>query len=255
MKLIRFSLEGSIKYGILDEGKIKELKDNYITKPIETTGKEYLLNEVKVLSPVDPGKIIIIGLNYVEHAKEMNRSLPEEPMMFMVSPTAITGHDQKVKIPYPEHITHYEAELVVVMGKEAKNVKKEYALEYVLGYSIGNDISDRDLQNKDIQFTRAKSFDTFKPIGPFIETEIDPNNVDITLRLNDNVKQDSNTNDLVFSVEELIEKVTSVMTLYPGDVIFTGTPSGVGPIKPGDKIDISIEGIGKLTNYVEESDQ
>src|SRR5699024_10320106 len=139
------------------------------------------------------------------HAEEVNKPLPEEPMMFMLSPSSIIGHNERVKIPYLDHTVHFEAELVVVMGKEARNVNKSEALDYVFGYTIGNDVSDRNLQKKDVQFTRAKSFHTFNPMGPLIETDLNPNNLDIKLSLNGEVKQKSNTNDLVFSIEELIE--------------------------------------------------
>lgn len=251
MKFIRFSINDENKSGLVEGDMVLELKEDFLVNKEEKTGKEYNLNEVKVKSPVHPGNIIAIGLNYIKHAEEVNKPLPDEPMMFMLSPSSIIGHEDIIKIPHLNHTTHFEAELVVVIGKEAKNIKKEEALEYVFGYTIGNDISDRDLQKKDVQYTRAKSFPTFNPMGPFIKTDINPNNLNVKLLLNGEVKQESNTNDLVFSVEELLEFVTEVITLNPGDIIMTGTPSGVDSIKPGDTIEIFIEEIGELINYVE----
>lgn len=250
MKFLRFLANNEEKFGYLEGNKIMELKENFLINPTDRTGNQFNLEEVKLLAPVKPGKVVAIGLNYVKHAEEVNKPLPEEPMIFMVSNTAIIGPDEEIRLHDQEHETHFEAELVVVIGKEAKGVKQEDALEYVFGYTCGNDISDRYLQRRDVQYTRAKSFDTYKPLGPVIETELNPNQLDITLRQNGVVKQQANTNDFVFGVEELIEAITSVMTLYPGDVIYTGTPSGVGPIQPGDKLEIEIEGIGVLSNHV-----
>lgn len=250
MKLVRFIVNGRESNGILEGSQIIELEQSFLINNSEKSGKIFELSDVELLPPVVPEKVIVIGLNYVKHAEEVNKPVPEEPMIFMVSPTAIIAHQEEIKIPFLDHETHFEAELTIVIGKEAKNVRKESAKEYILGYTIANDVSDRTLQRKDIQFTRAKSYDTFKPLGPLIETSIDPNNLGIKLKLNGDTKQDSNTNDLVFNVEELIEKVSTVMTLNPGDIILTGTPSGVGPLKPGDHIMIEIEGIGKLENKV-----
>jgi len=205
-----------------------------------------------MLPPIEPGKVIIIGLNYKKHAEEMNMDLPAEPMMFMVSPTSIIGHNDKINIPFPEHNTDFEAELTIVIGKDAHHVNKESALDYVFGYTIANDVSDRDLQTRDGQFTRAKSYDTFKPLGPVVRTGIDPNNLAIQLKQNGVLKQNSNTNDFVFSVEHIVQEVSKVMTLHPGDIILTGTPSGVAPMKSGDIIEIEIEGIGTLVNQVAE---
>lgn len=250
MKYIRFSIDGMEKNGVLVDEKIRELEEDFLVNKKDETGTEFMLTDVKVLPPVKAGKVVLIGLNYVKHAAEVNKPIPEEPMMFMVSPSAIIAHNDLINIPFLDHETHYEAELAVVIGKEAKGVKKENALEYVFGYTIANDVSDRNLQRKDGQFTRAKSFDTFKPLGPIIQTDINPNNLEIRLTVNGETRQHSNTSDLIFSIEELMEEVTSVMTLDPGDIILTGTPSGVGPLKPGDQIEITIESIGTLKNKV-----
>ncbi|MFG6117996.1 fumarylacetoacetate hydrolase family protein [Thalassobacillus sp. B23F22_16] len=250
MKYVRFAVKEEVMYGVLEGDTITKLDGDFLQGTPGKLDTTFNLNEVKLLPPVVPGQLVAIGLNYALHAEESGMPIPEEPMMFMVSPTAIIGHEDKVTLPNLEHRIDYEAELAVVIGKEAKDVSRDEALSYVFGYTCNNDISDRDLQKKDGQFTRAKSFPTFKPLGPVIETGLDPNHVDIKLSINGEVRQHSNTNDLIHKIEDLIVKVTEVMTLNPGDVIITGTPSGVGPLKPGDHIEIEIEGIGKLENQV-----
>ncbi|MGP4077667.1 fumarylacetoacetate hydrolase family protein [Halobacillus sp. K22] len=250
MKYIRYRKEGTIHYGALEGDTITRLDGNYIEGPVQKLSTGDSLGEVEVLAPTEPRQLLAIGLNYALHAEEQGKPLPEEPMMFMLSPTAVIGQNAGITLPTEDHRIDYEAELAVVIGKEAKDVTKEEALSYVLGYTCGNDISDRDLQKKDIQYTRAKSYATFKPLGPVIETELDPSHTQIKLTLNGEVKQDSNTSDLIHNVEELLAEVTKVMTLQPGDVLMTGTPSGVGPLSPGDELEIEIEGIGKLRNYV-----
>jgi 2-keto-4-pentenoate hydratase/2-oxohepta-3-ene-1,7-dioic acid hydratase in catechol pathway len=250
MKYVRFSINEQVMFGILDGDQVHQVDGDFLNEETKKTDTVFPLSEVKLLPPVKPGKIIAIGLNYALHAEESGKPLPEEPMMFMVSPSAVIGEGEKVILPYLDHRIDYEAELAVVIGKTADKVRKEDALSYVFGYTCCNDVSDRDLQKKDGQFTRAKSFSTYKPLGPVIETNLNPNNVDIKLTINGEVRQDSNTNDLIFDVESLIAAVTEVMTLEPGDMIITGTPSGVGPLKPGDEIKLEIEGIGTLTNFV-----
>ncbi len=201
--------------------------------------------------PCEPSKIIAIGLNYKAHAAEFNKPLPEEPMLFMKPSTAIIGPGDE--IIYPHHMSRrvdYEGELGVVIGKKAYMVKKEEAKDYILGYTCFNDVTARDLQGKDIQYTRAKGFDTFAPMGPWIETDLNPLDVRIETYLNDEKKQDTSTKDMIFDVYHLLSFVSHVMTLLPGDVIATGTPSGVGKMKPGDKVEIRIEGIGSLVNTV-----
>lgn len=250
MKYLRFYKDGEVKYGLLEDDTITELDGDFLSEKVEQLDLKYKLSEVKQLSPVEPGKIIAIGLNYSSHAEEMGRDIPDEPMIFMVSPTAVIGNDEDVTLPDTTHKIDYEAELAIVIGKKAKDVKRDKALSYIFGYTCANDISDRDLQKKDIQFTRAKSYDTFKPLGPVISTNIDGDNVDIKLSINGEVKQQSNTEDFIHNIPALIENITKVMTLYPGDVVLTGTPSGVGSLKPGDNIEIYIEGIGTLRNKV-----
>ncbi|MFC7322552.1 fumarylacetoacetate hydrolase family protein [Halobacillus campisalis] len=250
MKYMRFKKDGETYFGVVKGHSITQLEGDYIkgeTRPLAT---EFSLEEVEVLTPVVPGQVIGIGLNYELHAEETGKKIPEEPMMFMASPSAVTAHHTDIVLPTSEHRIDYEAELVIVIGKEAKHVEKEEAFSYIFGYTVGNDVSDRHLQKKDGQFTRAKSFPTFKPLGPVIETELNPNEAAIKLTLNGEVKQQSNTNDLIHDISELVAKVTEVMTLNPGDVIYTGTPSGVGPLSPGDVVEAEVDGIGVLRNTV-----
>lgn len=186
-----------------------------------------------------PSKIICVGLNYKDHAKEMNMQIPDEPVLFMKSPTALIGHEDKIIYPDATKELHYEAELAIVILKDGK-----------IGYSCANDVTARDLQRKDGQWTRAKSFNTFCPVGPKIITDIDPTNLKIQLFLNGEVKQSSNTSQMIFSPKELISFILKIMPLYPNDIILTGTPPGIGPMNRGDVVEVVIEGIGKLRNMV-----
>ncbi len=213
-------------------------------------GREYGLEEVKILPPCMPTKIVCVGCNYTEHAKELNERIPDEPLLFLKPPSSLLANGEA--IVYPEQATRvdYEAELAVVIGRRTRNVRAEKAKDHILGYTCINDVTARDLQRKDVQWTRAKSFDTFAPIGPFIATEIDPTGLAIKARLNGELKQDSSTKDMIFNVYRLVEFISGVMTLETGDVIATGTPPGVGPMKAGDVIEIEIEKIGVLKNKV-----
>ena len=251
MKFVRFQNRNKVAYGYLENDKVVELESNFLTDDSLTkTGKEFNIEEVDLISPVEPNQLIAIGLNYVKHAEESGKPVPKEPMLFLVSPTAVIGDGEDIVLTNAEDRIDYEAELAIVIGKDAYQLKEEEALDYVFGYTINNDVSNRNLQKRDGQFTRAKSYSTYKPLGPVIETDIDPNNVDIKLRVNGEVRQDSNTNDLVHSVEKVLVHVSEVFPLCPGDVIITGTPSGVGPLKDGDTVEVEIEGIGTLRNRV-----
>ena len=199
---------------------------------------------------INPTKIICVGLNYIDHAKELNMKIPEEPIIFLKPTSSIIYNNDKIIMPNQSNRVDYEVELAVVIGKKCKNVKKEDALNYIKGYTILNDITARDLQEKDGQWTRAKSFDTFCPIGPKIVKNIDSHNLNIQLKVNGEIKQKSNTKNMIFTVEELIEFISSIMTLYPDDVISTGTPPGVGKLNNGDIVEAEIENIGILRNYV-----
>ncbi|HSE83431.1 MAG TPA: fumarylacetoacetate hydrolase family protein [Thermodesulfobacteriota bacterium] len=252
MKFLRFqSKEGSSKFGLLKESEIFEIEGDVFGE-YGVTQISYPLAELKLLPPCIPTKIVAVGLNYRDHAEEMKKPLPAEPLIFMKPATAVIGHEDK--IIYPEHMSSrvdYEGELSVVIGKVAKWVSKDEALNYVFGYTCINDVTARDLQVKDVQYTRAKGFDTFAPVGPWIETELDTSNLEISTFLNGEVRQHSRTSELIFKVPQLISFISKVMTLLPGDIIATGTPSEIGPMKRGDKVEVNIEGIGILRNYVE----
>ena len=250
MKLARFLKDGLVKFGIVEGENIIEIEGS-IFGSFKKTAISHKLDSVKLLAPCEPSKIIAIGLNYKAHAAEFNKPLPEEPMIFMKPPTAVIG--QGDEIIYPHHMSRrvdYEGELGVVIGKKAHMVKKEEAKDYILGYTCFNDITARDLQGKDIQYIRAKGFDTFAPMGPWIETGLNPMDVRIETYLNGEKKQDTSTHDMIFDVYHLLSFVSHVMTLFPGDVIATGTPSGIGKMEPGDRVEVRIEGIGSLVNTV-----
>ncbi len=251
MKYVRFSdKDKNVKYGVIEDGTVKEITGD-VFGDHGITDISHKLDGVKILPPCLPTKIVAVGLNYRDHAEEMGRELPQEPRLFLKPPTAVIGNGDKIK--YPAHMSQrvdYEGELAVVIGKKAVHVSEEEALGYVFGYTCMNDITARDLQAKDIQFTRAKGFDTFAPLGPVIETELDPDGLEISTYLNGVRKQYSNTSKLLFDVAHLVSFISKVMTLLPGDIVSTGTPEGVAPMKIGDKVEVRIEGIGTLTNYV-----
>lgn len=200
--------------------------------------------------PWRPKKIILAGLNYKDHAKELGMKLPLEPAIFLKPATSIIGPNENIVYPPGVRRLDYEAELALVIKRKCKFVKEKDAPNYILGYTCLNDVTARDLQKKDVQWTRAKSFDTFCPLGPFIETELDPSNLEIKLYLNGKIKQSSNTRNLIFRPAKLVSFISGIMTLLPGDIIATGTPPGVGPMKAGDAVKVEIEGIGSLTNKV-----
>lgn len=250
MKIVRFAHNGAEHWGLLDAEKVHTLPDGPFGGIIPSQDS-LPLDAVRLLAPVKPGKLVCVGLNYVLHARESGLPLPEEPMLFMCSPQAIIGPGDAIVLDSHDKRIEFEAEIAIVIGKRARNVPAAEAASVVLGYTCANDVSNRDLQLKDKQFTRAKSFDTYKPMGPWIETELDPDAQSIRLRQNDVVRQDSTTADMIFSTHFIIEFVSSIMTLEPGDVIITGTPSGVGPMKSGDRIEIAISGIGTLENVVQ----
>ena len=210
------------------------------------------LAELDLLAPIVPGKIVAIGLNYVDHVTEMDtsRKLPEFPVMFMKPPSAVIGPNSPIRIANPDNETHYEAELCVVIGSTATDVPEATALDHVFGYTCGNDVSDRKVQYASGQWIQGKGYDSYCPLGPWIETEFDPAEVLVQSRLNGEPRQHERTRSLIFSVPFLISYISRVMTLYPGDVIMTGTPKGVGPLTAGDVIEIEVSGIGTLRNPV-----
>ncbi len=213
---------------------------------------EWELEQVHLLSPVMPGKVIGVGRNYAAHAKEHNVDIPELPLLFLKPPSSVIGPGQAIYIPPQASRVEHEAELAVVIGKGGRWIPSERARDSILGYTIGNDVTERDLQRSDGQWTRAKGFDTFCPLGPWIETELDPVDVLITTRVNHELRQMASSHEMVFTIQQLITFISSIMTLEPGDVILTGTPAGTGVIQPGDVVEVSIEGIGVLQNPVVE---
>ncbi len=215
-------------------------------------GKTFELSELEVLPPTDPSKIICVGLNYHDHAKELNMETPDEPLIFMKPPSAVIGHGDKIIYPKASQQVDYEAELAVVIGKRCRNITADRANDVIAGYTCFNDVTARDFQRQDGQWTRAKSFDTFAPFGPFISSpdEFDPENAPIKSRINGDLRQDSNTSNLIFDIPTLIEFISGIMTLELGDIIATGTPAGVGELHRGDVVEVEIEGIGILRNEV-----
>ena len=205
---------------------------------------------VKTIVPVVPSKIIAIGLNYADHVREMKRELPKEPLFWLKATTSLLPDGGKIEIPFPKHRTDFEAELAIVIGRKIRNVSPTTAARYIFGYTAAQDVSDRNIQKSDGQWARCKSFDTFTPLGPYVETMLDPNELSIQQFQNGQLRQNSNTRELIFKPAEIVSFVSSNMTLLPGDVILTGTPSGVGPIKSGDKLEVRIQGLASLINTV-----
>jgi len=248
VKIVRFKTGSNTLYGILNGIEIQAIEGEPfdIIKPIN---KRYQLSEVKLLSPCTPSKIVAIGLNYRSHAEETHNPIPKLPIIFLKPTTAIIGPEENIVYPPDTTRVDYECELAVVIKKKARMIPVGKSLDYVLGYTCFNDVTARDHQRDDVQWTRGKGHDTFAPFGPCIETDIDPGNVNISTWLNGELKQTGNTSDLIFSVPDIVSFVSGVMTLLPGDIIATGTPSGIGPMKPGDTVEIKIEPIGILKNY------
>lgn len=229
------------------DADVSEIADHPFGKP-NFTGRKWPLADVRVLAPILPSKVIAVGRNYAAHAEEFGNDVPQEPMTFLKPSTSVIGPDVAIKLPAASSRVDFEGELAVVIGQPVRNVPAAQASQAVLGYTIGNDVSARDLQKSDGQWGRAKGFDTFCPLGPWIETSLDPADLRISAEVDGELKQDSRTSRLVRKVPELVEFVSSVMTLLPGDVILTGTPEGVGPITDGQTVSITVEGIGTLTN-------
>jgi len=222
--------------------------DNLVT-PDEDTW--LTLSDVELLAPVVPSKIVCVGRNYREHAAELGNKMPDEPLLFLKAPSALIAAGDIIELPRASQQVEHEGELGVVIGRVASKIAAdEDPLSYVFGYTCVNDVTARDLQRKDVQFTRGKSFDTFCPVGPWIETELDPANLTVETRLNGEVKQKGNTADMAFSVSFLIRYISEIMTLYPGDLIATGTPAGVSRMKSGDRVEVEVTGIGVLVNEI-----
>ena len=255
MKIGRFKWGERTIYGVVKGKEIEVIKESRVWELMESvtpTGEVVSFKEVKFLSPTRPSKIVAVGLNYKDHAEEMGKPLPEEPLLFMKPSTAVVANKMRIYLPKMSQRVDYEGELAVVIGKKCRKVSVEEAREFILGYACFNDVTARDLQQKDGQYTRAKSFDTFAPYGPWVQTDLDPIGLQITTRVNGEVRQKGNTEEMIFSPFELVSFISQIMTLLPGDVVATGTPPGVGPLKSGDRVEVEIEGIGTLINYAEE---
>lgn len=250
MRIIRFSnKDGNIQYGWLENNQIG-LIDGNLFGEYQRLEPTINLSLQKILAPVIPTKIVCVGRNYREHAVEQNVDIPESPQLFLKPPSAIIAQEECIQIPPQSKQVEHEAELVVVIGKKGRWISVEESNNYILGYTIGNDVTARDIQHKDLQWTRGKGFDTFCPIGPWIETELDPADCLISCRVNGGLRQMASTREMIYSVNQIVSYVSTVMTLEPSDLIFTGTPAGIGGIKAGDTIEIEIEGIGILSNKV-----
>ena len=251
MRIIRYNTQDGKKpkYGWLLNDKVGEIGGNvfgrYQRKEAETP-----LADVRLLAPSEPSKIICVGRNYVEHAKELGNEVPKVPLIFMKPPSSVINPNDTIILPPQSTQVEHEGELIAVIGKRGRHITAENAKKHILGYTIGNDVTARDLQKSDGQWTRAKGFDTFCPFGPWIDTEFDPADSVVTCRVNGQMRQMASTRDLVFNVGVLIAYISSVMTLDSGDLIFTGTPAGVGELKNGDEVVVEIEGLGALKNSV-----
>jgi 2-keto-4-pentenoate hydratase/2-oxohepta-3-ene-1,7-dioic acid hydratase in catechol pathway len=254
MRLIRYQIkQGPICYGwILDDpaGNLVGPLEGLPFAGFRRLEAELPLDQVKLLAPVLPSKMICVGRNYVEHAREHGAEVPEIPLIFLKPSSCLLDPDGTILLPPQSQQVEHEGELVVVIGKTGRWIAPDQADEFVLGYTIGNDITARDLQRRDGQWTRAKGFDTFGPIGPWITTEFDPADAVVSCHVNGELRQMASTRDMVFSTRQLIAYISSVMTLLPGDLIFTGTPAGVGALLPGDVVEVTIEGLGTLRNTV-----
>jgi 2-keto-4-pentenoate hydratase/2-oxohepta-3-ene-1,7-dioic acid hydratase in catechol pathway len=249
MKLIRFQVHGRTACGILQGEEVTELEGDFYG-PLKTRSAGHARAGVKLLAPCSPSKVIAVGLNYRDHAQELGLPVPEAPVIFLKPPTAIIGPGDIIQYPGTSSRVDYEAELGIVIKDRVKDIRPEEAHRHILGYTCANDVTARDLQKKDGQWTRAKSFDTFCPVGPWIETELDPDDLLVESYLNGVQRQSSRTSQFIFKTDHLVSFISQVMTLYPGDLVITGTPAGVGPMEPGDEIEVRIEGIGSLKNVV-----
>ncbi|MCL7452819.1 MAG: fumarylacetoacetate hydrolase family protein [Anaerolineae bacterium] len=249
-RLVRYQLGDERGYGLLWEGDVHRLEST-LEDGLRAGPRVAALDEVELLAPCQPTKIVAVGQNYAAHAAELGSTVPAEPLLFLKPPSSVIGPG--TAIVYPQHLSQqvdYEAELAVVIGRDAWRVRRTEAEAYILGYTCANDVTARDLQRRDGQWTRSKGFDTFCPLGPWIVAGLDASDLGIRCRVNGELRQDGRTGDMVFGVPELIARISAVMTLLPGDVILTGTPSGIGPLEPGDRVAVEIEGVGILENHV-----
>jgi len=263
VRIARFVHPGGAAFGVVEGGPaqggadvsldaltVAEIEGHPFGQ-ITFTGQRWALPDVRLLSPILPSKVIGVGRNYAAHAAELGHEVPSAPLLFLKPSTSVIGPADAIRLPVESHQVEHEAELAVVIGATgARDVPKERALDAVLGYTCGNDVTARDLQKADVQFTRAKGYDSFGPLGPWIETNLDPSDLGVRCTVDGELRQDGRTKDFIFDIPTVISYISHIMTLLPGDVILTGTPAGVGPITAGHQVSVSIEGIGTLTNPV-----
>ncbi|MDQ3044556.1 MAG: fumarylacetoacetate hydrolase family protein [Chloroflexota bacterium] len=251
MKIVRYGTDGGADYGILENETVYAATGD-LFDGLGRGDEVGALASLTLLTPIQPGKIVCVGLNYAAHVTEndASRTVPEEPVLFMKPNSTLIAPGDPITIANPENRTDYEAELVIVIGKRARRISESDAVAYIFGFTAGNDVSDRVLQAKDGQWIRAKGFDTYCPLGPCIETELDVRDAKVESRLNGEVRQSQTTANMIFNPHFLVSYISNVMTLDPGDIIMTGTPEGVGPLKSGDTIDVEVGGIGVLRNPV-----
>ena len=249
MQYVRFLHKGVPRFGVVEDDRVMLVEGS----PFSTFSRVSVIgaiDDIQLLAPCQSSKIVCVGLNYRDHAQEFQLPIPDRPLLFIKPSGCVIGPEESILYPDMSKRVDFEGELAIVIGKRATQVSEAGAGSYILGYSCANDVTARDLQPKEGQWTLAKSFDTFCPIGPLITDEVDPLNLHIETRLNDAVMQSSHTGNLIFPPDFLVSYISQVMTLYPGDVIITGTPSGIGPMQVGDTVEVSIEGIGTLRNFV-----
>jgi len=249
MRFIRYWEDGKTYNGWVYDDKVGKIEGDIFGefRRLEATKN---ISDVKILAPIHPGKIICVGRNYLAHATEHGVNVPEIPLIFLKPPSSVVGPFENIVLPPQSSQIEHEAELAIVIGREGRWINPDQVKEFIFGFTIANDVTARDLQNRDDQWTRAKGFDTFCPIGPWIDTDLNPVDALITCKVNGEVRQMSSTRDMIFPVSHLVAFISSVMTLFPGDLILTGTPAGVGILSPGDVVEIEIEGIGILQNQV-----
>jgi 2-keto-4-pentenoate hydratase/2-oxohepta-3-ene-1,7-dioic acid hydratase in catechol pathway len=245
----RFQKGDDIFYAKVVDGELHRLQGDVFGSP-SFEKKATSPKGVKTLVPVTPSKVIAVGLNYADHARETGKTVPKEPLFWLKAPSSLLPDGGKIEIPFPTHRTDFEAELAIVIGRRVRNVTAAAAARYIFGYTSAQDISDRTIQGSESQWARAKSFDTFTPLGPYVETKIDPHDLTVQLFQNGQLRQNSNSSQMIFNCFELVSFISTNMTLQPGDVILTGTPSGIGQIESGDRLEVRIQGLAPLLNTV-----
>ena len=256
MRLCRFlhSSSAEPRYGVVAGETVYPLTEAeyFNSQEVPRSQAALAVSEIRLLAPVKPSKVVCVGRNYREHAAELGNKMPEEPLLFLKAPSAVIGNEDVIELPAASDQVEHEGELGVVIGRTTHRIKPdEDPLDYVLGYTCVNDVTARDLQRKDVQFTRGKSFDTFCPVGPVVVTDLDPLDVSVVTRLNGDIRQQGRTSDMAFPVPFLIKYIADIMTLYPGDLIATGTPAGVSRMKPGDVVEVEVAGVGILRNQIQ----